>query len=216
MMLLNSGYDTDRFDTNNNLLNEHNRSYYWNSTGISSSPLNCYAGVSNATTTCYFNNNGIKNDITRGLISESLWYLRGWNSNSVFSDQIYEYERITGDVYNTSRSTTWTGKIAIPYPSDYGYAADFRSCKVYLSKYNDTLCAGVNWITSLITSNVWLLTPNSDSNCRGFSLNKNGYVSYTVYISSSLQINPVLHLNPELSIKSGDGSQDTPYQLEVE
>ena len=85
MMLLNPGYDTDVFDKNNNLLNEHNRSYYWNSTGTSSNPVKCNAGANNASKDCFFDNKGLKNDATRKLISESIWYLKGWNSVSLFS-----------------------------------------------------------------------------------------------------------------------------------
>ena len=216
MMLLNPGYDTDRFDTKNNLLNEHNRSYYWNSTGTSSMPVKCHYVFN--TTNCYFNDKGLKNDITKDLISESLWYLRGWNSNSVFSNQIYEKERTTGTVVTSiARSTTWTGKIALPYPSDYGYAADFGSCNVVLGSYSNNLCTDANWMKSILAySGCWLLTPSSSSSGAAWSVDAYyGKVVAGMIVANTNGVVPVLYLNSELSTGAGDGSQNTPYQLAV-
>ncbi len=69
---------------------------------------------------------GIKNDETRSLISSNLWNLGGYSSYSIYSYQAYTYER--GTTVYSGRPTEWTGNIAIPYPSDYGYAADLSKC----------------------------------------------------------------------------------------
>ena len=39
-------------------------------------------------------NHGIKNDKTRGLISEETYSLLGWSTSSVYANEIYEYEKI--------------------------------------------------------------------------------------------------------------------------
>ena len=176
-----------------------------------------YSESGETTTTVSTSTIGIK-DSTRDMISESMWYLRGYNSSSVYSDQIYEYERTKGSVYS-GRPTSWKGKIALAYPSDYGYAVDLSQCTKQLGSYSDSTCTSNNWMKSIITNNGgnpgWLLTPNL-----GFS-----YVAWIVFSSGNVYNNygtcnayggaPVLYLGSELEIKAGagDGSSSTPYQL---
>ncbi len=88
--------------------------YYYNSTKYSGSK------------SYDFTSNGLKNDATRNMIVNTLWSLGGWNSVLIYSDQIYNYER--GTMVYSGNSTIWTGKIALMYPSDYGYAADLNKC----------------------------------------------------------------------------------------
>ncbi len=68
----------------------------------------CYSGQNNATVDCDFTSTGIKNNTTRNMIAETTYNLGGWNSSSIYSNQIYGYERGT-KVY-TGRPTTWKGK----------------------------------------------------------------------------------------------------------
>lgn len=178
--------------------------YYTGSSGSSSVSLN-------------LENIGIKNDTTRGLISESLWYLKGWDSNSIYSDQMYDYERNSGKVYNANSPTTLLRNIGIPYVSDYGYAADLGSCSgKTLSKYDDTTCTSANWMKPILgtSSYGWLMAPfSSYSDIAWVVFSSGGVGSSSVY--NARGVAPVLHLNSELGIKTGDGSQDTPYQIAI-
>ena len=205
MKLLNpSDYYT--IDSNDN---KNGQSLYWNRLNGT-----CFAGQNNATKTCDFTSTGIKNDITRNMISESMWYLRGWNSNSVYSDQIYEYERTTGSVYNTTRPPSWKGKIALAYPSDYGYAADFGQCTKQLNSYNDSTCTSNNWMKAIIAPNEgWLLTPNLGNSYIAWYVTISGYVHDDGGTYGTIGATPVLYLGSELEIKAGDGSNSAPYQL---
>ena len=205
MKLLNpSDYYT--IDSNDN---GNGQSLYWNRKSGT-----CFAGQNNATKTCDFTSTGIKNDITRNMISESMWYLRGWNSNSVYSDQIYEYERTTGSVYNTTRPPSWKGKIALAYPSDYGYAADFGQCTKQLNSYNDSTCTSNNWMKAIIAPNEgWLLTPNLGNSYIAWYVTISGYVHDDGGTYGTIGATPVLYLGSELEIKAGDGSNSAPYQL---
>ena len=45
------------------------------------------------------------------------------------------YEKERGTTVYSGNATTWTGKIAIPYASDYGYAADLSLCQKTLNSY---------------------------------------------------------------------------------
>ena len=177
--------------------------YYTGNTGSSSVSIN-------------LESIGIKNDTTRGLISESLWYLKGWNDISIYSDQMYDYERNIGKVYNTSWPTTMPGNIAIPYASDYGYAVDFGSCSKTLYDYDNAACKSTNWMKSILetSSYGWLMTPHSSLSGTAWAVSSSGYVS-NGNVFNALGVAPVLHLNSELGIKTGDGSSGNPYKLEV-
>ena len=184
---------------------------YYNGTGS----ITYYSNYDGSdSTTLDMTSIGIKNDTTRNLISDTTYYLGGWNSTSVYSSQIYEYER--GTTVYTGRSTTWQGKIALPYPSDYGYAQKFENCKEQLDKYSDGSCRSNNWMKNMLGFSVsqHLLTPNSTSSYDVWMVYSLGNVnSYRVFTSSG--VTPVLYLNANANIKSGIGSSSDPYQLSV-
>ena len=197
MKLLNPGYESET--TGGSL-------YYNSKSG------NCYSGQNNATTSCNFTSTGIKNDITRNLISDTTYYLGGHNSSSVYPNQIYEYER-GGTVYS-GRPTTWQSKIALPYPSDYGYAVDLSKCGQNLFNYDNNTCTSNNWMKEILgTSDAGLLlTPNSGNAYDAWSVYPSGDVNYlNAHYASGVA--PVLYLGSELSIKAGTGSSSAPYQL---
>ena len=197
-----------KVDSNDNNLGQ---SLYYNSASGK-----CYSGQNNATVDCDFTSTGIKNAETRNMIAETTYNLGGWNSNSVYSNQIYEYER--GTTVYSGRPTTWKGKIALAYPSDYGYAADLNQCKdKTLYDYDNRTCTSNNWMKAIITNNGsntgWLLTPLSGDSNRAWRVSSGGIVhSYLAYLASGAV--PVLSLSSELGIESGgDGSSSKPYKL---
>ena len=177
----------------------------------------CYSGENNATVNCDFTSTGIKNT-TRNMIAETTWNIGGWNSSSVYPNQIYEYERGT-TVYTGRPTTLWTGKIALAYPSDYGYAADLNQCKdKTLYDYDNSTCTSNNWMKSIITNNGsysgWLLTPSSGYSYSVWFVSSSGYVSYYDDAFHANGAVPVLYLSSELGIESaGDGSSSNPYKL---
>ena len=212
MRLLNpSDYYT--VDTNDN---GNGQSLYWS--GASGT---CFAGASNATVSCDFTSSsstkGLKNSVTRNMISESIWYLKGYTSSVVYSNQMYNYEITSGSVYAGS-SPSWKGKVALIYPSDYGYAADFRYCTKQLTYYSDTTCTGNNWMKNIITNNGnthgWLLTPYSSSYQLMWHIYNSGAVNSYTNSASSLNVVPTLYLNSNISIKDGtDGTASNPFKL---
>ena len=204
MKLLNPSdyYEVDSNDNGNG------QSLYWNSQSGT-----CFSGMNNATKACDFTSTGIKNDTTRNMISESMWYLRGYNSYSVYSDQIYEYERTKGSVYS-GRPTSWKGKIALAYLSDYGYAADFGQCTKQLGYYSDSTCTSNNWMKTIIAPNYgWLLTPYAGNSDGAWIVYSTGDVANNHDTYRANGVGPVLYLGSELEIKAGDGSNSAPYQL---
>jgi len=217
MKLLNPStyYTTDAND------NGKGQSLYWNATSGA-----CYSGQNNATISCNFTSTGIK-DTTRNMIAETTWNLVGWNTSDIYSNVMYEKERGTTTVSNPSdgitRATTWTGKIALPYPSDYGYATDLSKCSQTLFNYNSGTdsyaCRSNDWMYSIITNSGindgWLLTPYSGYAYMAFGVHSSGYVNSNNAVYHAYGVAPVLYLGSDQDIVAwdGDGSQSNPYQL---
>ena len=200
MKILNAGYES-----------ETGGSLYWNRQSGT-----CYSGSSETNTTqttktCNMSSVGLKNDTTRDMISESTYSLLGWNNNQIYSDQIYNYERTTGSVYNeTTRDKSWTGKVALAYPSDYGYAADLNLCQKTLYDYDDSTCKSNDWMFN--SEYQWLLTPYSGNSYHVWYVISSGYL-FRNNAWCEGGVRPVLFLGSVLEIKAGDGSSSTPYQL---
>ena len=150
MKLLNSSYESESVGG----------SLYWNAKSGT-----CYNGSKNTTTSCNFTSTGLKNDTTRNMIAETTYYTRGHNDNDIYVNAMYDKKRVSGTVYDSTRTTSWTGKVAVAYPSDYGYTADLSLCQQTLVYYEDSTCTANNWMKNIITNNGakerWLLTPNS-------------------------------------------------------
>ena len=210
MKLLNPS-DYYEIDTNDN---EIGQSLYWNSQSGT-----CFAGQNNATKTCDFTNIGIKNDMTRNMIMENIYTIKGYNYSNIYVDEIYDKEVNNGIVYG-ERLTEWVGKVALPYPSDYGYAVDLSICKNSLKKYESSECINNNWMVNIITNDKsnwgWLITPYSASSNSAWYVNMTGYVnnnSFNVYYS--LAVTPVVYLDSKLSKSFGKGTSSSPYQLSI-
>ena len=200
MKLLNSGYDSESVGG----------SLYWNAQSGT-----CFSGRNNATVDCDFTSTGIKNDETRNMIAEVTYNLGGWNDTKIYPNQIYVYER--GRTVFSGRPTTWTGKIAVAYPSDYGYAADLNQCKQTLVNYDNSTCTSNNWMKNIVTNNGgnygWLLTHHPDSSSSTWTVRREGLANNISEASGGLGVVPVLSLSSELGIESGDGSSSNPYKL---
>ena len=201
MKLLNSGYDSESIGG----------SLYWNAKSGT-----CFSGQNSATISCDFTSTGLKNDTTRNLIAETTYYTRGHDSNGIYVDAMYDKERVSGTVYDSTRTLTWTGKIAIPYPSDYGYAADLSLCQKTLNSYNNSTCTANNWMKNIVAPNYgWLLTPVSTTAYYAWSVASSGLVYIYDNTYNANGVTPVLSLTSELGIESGSGTSNDPYQLAI-
>ena len=211
MKLLNPGYsDNTDLNSSGTSIKVNNSLYYNAGSGT------CYSGSKNSTKTCDFTKTGLKNDQTRNLISKTLYYLGGWNGTSAYSDQIYEYERGTNLGDSPYAFPTWEGYIALPYASDYGYAADFNSCTLQLASYSNTSCTSTNWMKSIINY-AWLLSPNSNYSNYAMYIHSSGDVYHYNYgVSNSFSVAPVLYLESNANIEAGTaGTSSDPYKLVV-
>jgi hypothetical protein len=197
MKLLNPGY---RKESVNNSL------YYNSKVG------QCYAGANNAETPCDFTSTGIENNTTRNMIADAKWSLLGWLDEgvNVYADQSYKLENTSGTVY-TGNKTSWTGKIALPYPSDYAYSAYLGKCTSTLGEYSN--CS--SWMKTMFNSKtIALLTPIVSSSFV-FHVAGGCLDLGEPYAALDSEIFPTLYLNANVSIKTGSGTLNSPYQLSV-
>ncbi len=219
MKLLNPGYESETVGG----------SLYWNNQSGT-----CYIGSNNSTKSCDFTSTGI-NDKLKNMIGNAVWNTGAndgvtYTNKNITTSKFYELERstntgkiCTSGKYCTdtvARTTTWTGKIGLMYPSDYGYAtsggsgADRATCLNTISSwstYGD--CRNNDWLSNRF-SYKWTLSPCADSSLDYtlFSVNGSGYVDISS-ASSNIEVHPVGYLLPSVGIESGDGSYGNPFIL---
>ncbi len=162
------------------------------------------------TKTCYFGKTGIKST-SRNMIESVIWNVGGARSASATASSFYSSER-GQSVY--SGSTTWTGKIGLIYPSDYGYAVLASSCPrtTRLDNYNNEACAGANWLKS--SYSLWTMTQDSSSYYSIYYINGLGNI-YSWSPSFTENIKPVLYLKANVSLLGGNGTIDEPFALSL-
>ncbi len=201
MKLLNPGYENDSV----------NNSLYWNKGSGT-----CYDGSENSTTSCDFTSIGLTDNI-KNKIATVTWNLGAqsgtFNQDEGYVDTFYKSERgivhIENPTDGITRQNTWTGKVGLIYPSDYGYAANFSSCMQKLTNYNNNLCTSNNWLLDGI---YWTLTSSLDNLSHVWFVPSEGN-PYNHLTRSSHPIHPVFYLNSEVSIASGTGTSANPYVL---
>ena len=232
MMMLNptsylkSGYtnSSDIISSGSQQLYSKMGSYYNGTKGCS--PAAIASGATFSCTEVDFTSTGLKNDTTRNAIEEVVWNLGGTGSYTSASNGLtshfYGNERGT-TVYN-GHAATWTGKIGLMYPSDYGYAtsggttkdraaclakelynwdsSDFSDCK-----RNDYLFDANNF--------QWTLAPYSAYARYVFFVSRDGLVN-GYYAYDSRAVRPVLFLKSNIQVDKGTGAKSDPYQLKMQ
>ena len=180
----------------------------------------CYYGQNNATTSCDFSSTGLKNDTTKNAIESVVWNLGGSPTfEDVTASMFYERER--GTTVYSGRPTTWTGKIGLMYPSDYGYAtaggsstsrSTCLSTVLYSwdsSSYSD--CKGNDYLHKS-SYYQWTLAPNSSNSGIVFLVGSRGAVyGYNAHYAHGVR--PTLYLKSNLTVIDGSGSSTNPYKL---
>ena len=202
--LLNAGHESETYGG----------SLYWNRKSGT-----CYYGQNNATTSCDFTSTGLT-DAAKEMIGDAKWYLGGTanytSSSNGLASHFYKYER--GTTVYSGRSTNWTGKVGLIYPSDYGYATSGNSSTTRatcLAKelYNwdgASACYQNDWLFK--SSYMWSLSPNSSSSIGVFYVDSSGYVDYNL-ASYTYGVWPVVYLKSTIKVTTGTGSSDSPFIL---
>ena len=233
MMMLNptsylkSGYTNSNdtiYDTNGQKIYSKMGSYYNGTKGCKS----LFGGAldSDAPFSCTevdFTSTGLKNDTTRNAIEEVVWNLGGTNANNTSTASMF-YTAERGTTVYTGRPTTWTGKIGLMYPSDYGYATsggttkDRAACLAKeLRNWNSSDfsdCKGNNYLYNS-SFGQWTLTPYSADASNVFCVGGDSYVNYHS-VSSAGPMRPVLFLKSNILVDKGTGAKSDPYTLKMQ
>ena len=220
MKLLNEGYedyqDLGKYNGTNILANN---SLYWNNASG-----NCFRSQGSASlpiyVECDFTNTGLKNNKTKNLIATTTWHLGGITTGTSYPNQVYNLEQ--GTTVVSGHATEWTGKVTIPYVSDYGYATDLSLCTKTIDKYTDVSCSNNNWMLNIIPTisgyAIRFLTPRSDYETAGFHVENAGYFAdININVSISRLIHPTLFLNTEIRLdETTAGTSTDPYKLIID
>ena len=115
---------------------------------------------------------------------------------------------------NVPRNNTWDGKIALMYPSDYGYASTNTACRDNMnSKTNDVYnCKNENWLFT--SANQWTLSPVSGTASGVVSVLSGGFV-YSRIANLPYGVRPALFLKSDVVIAGGKGTQSDPFTIKT-
>ena len=165
----------------------------------------------------------LKNDSTRNAIESVVWNLGGSSTyDDVTASMFYERER--GTTVYSGRPTTWTGKIALMYPSDYGYATAGGT-----TTNRDSCLAKelFNWDGSGVSDcknndylyksgyTQWTFAPYSSNSGNVFRVGNTGY-GYYDFAGNTNSVRPIAFLKSNISITDvGIGTAEFPFQLKV-
>ena len=131
---------------------------------------------------------------------------------------MYNAERGTAHISNpsdgTTRNNTWDGKIALIYPSDYGYASTDTACRDSMSSQTNHVnnCKNENWLFNRTYQ--WTLSPRSGNAFYVFYVSSGGFVG-SRSADGTNGVRPVLFLKSDVVIAGGTGeSIENAYTLE--
>ena len=227
MMMLNptdylkSGYTIDNNivkDSNGQAIYQNMGSYYNGTSGCdpydvaSGDNFNCYS--------IDFTSTGLKNDTTRNAIESVVWNLGGLSSSINITSAFYSAER--GTTVYSGRPTTWTGKMGLMYPSDYGYATsgnsttDRATClaKEIYNWYSASDCYNNDYLYKS-SYEQWTLAPRSSGAYGVFYVGRAGYVN-SDNADIAYDVRPAVFLKSNISITDvGIGTAESPFQLKV-
>ena len=204
---INSGYGINEW-SQADLMTELNTDYL--DTSKTGGTTTWYNGSNNSKTGSYDYSKNIKSGYI-DKIANVRWNLGGISSSSNSTKTYYTLERGTTHVSNPAdgitRTNTWNGKIALMYPSDYGYASTDTTCRSNLYSSN---CVNNNWMVNSAIE--WTLSPSSGRARYVFNVYFGGGVAgYDAY--NTYGVRPALFLKSDVLITSGTGTSTDPYTL---
>ena len=214
MKLLNPGYESESVGG----------SLYWNNKSGT-----CYTNIKNATSSCGFTSNGIKESL-KNMIGNAIWKTGAITTLNQTVRSLYSEERGTKNgkictkgnncTDTVSRTTSWTGRLALIYPSDYGYATsggsttDRATClNTNIGTWNTvTECYNNSWLRGGYR---YMLSPLASSSSAAsviIGTNTNARIGNN-YASVDYSTYPAAYLLSSVKIQSGDGTYSNPYIL---
>ena len=235
---INSGWGVNEW-SQSDLKNYLNTMYY------GGAEVTCYGGRNNTTTTCPTNK---LDDASKSLIDNHTWNTGAIDgTDATISNQetfalntvpFYNAERgsVNGKICSSGiacndtveRTTTWTGYVGLPYPTDWAYASSESDCETNMNAgdidfdnqiFNMT-CKKNNWMhhgtTSDIEDATWFMSPVADPAYANdvWDVFGVGFTDY-YFAANPLSAFPTIYLKSNILIESGKGTSSDPYILKA-
>ena len=205
-----------------------NKMYYGGDTTVT-----CYRDPNNSTKTCPTNT--LDNN-AKTLIDNHTWNTGAinWDDSTIVNEEtlalytvpFYSAERGTkgkictsGDWCNdtVTRTTEWTGYVALPYVTDWAYASSESVCETNMQKQDSSnvyICKNNNWMQR--STNAWYLSPSANGLFAYYALfvSSNGGADY-FNAARSYAVAPSIYLKSNILIESGTGTSSDPYILKA-
>ena len=200
-----------------------NKMYYKGET------VTCYGDSGNKTTTCPTNR---LDETSKSLIDNHTWNTGAPNDSALYNSttktydtvEFYRAERgsVTGKIcssgYNcndtVTRTTEWTGYIALPYVTDWAYASSENDCNTKIDQSSTYKCKNNNWMHRSTTT--WYLSPGAFSSFAYIAWSVSGVGSAgNSDAAFPLSAFPTIYLKSNVLIESGNGREDAPYILKA-
>lgn len=223
MKVLNPGYESEVIGG----------SLYWNKQSGT-----CYYGENNATTACDFTVTGL-NEESKSYIDNVVWNTGsntvGETVDTLTPNTFYQAERSdkggkqcdTSHMFCTDkvdRTTKWTGRVGLMYPSDFGYATSGSTTTPRNTCINTSMrkqwqgkadCYNNDWIFDGVFH--WTMMPYADPSVAAYVIriweNADLMEAASGFGNGYGQTHPAIYLKPSTMIKSGTGTFDDPYIL---
>ena len=206
---------------------------YLNTMYYGGTSITCYGGSKNSTTTCPTNT---IDETSKSLIDYHTWNTGAPNYNELYNSttesfdtvEFYKAERGTtngkictsGGYCNdtVTRTTEWTGYIALPYVTDWAYASSESDCNTKIDQSSPYKCKNNNWMHYGSTSNdvTWYLSPNAGTSvASGVWLVRGDGGAGHGRASLAYAFFPAIYLKSNILIESGTGTSSNPYILKA-
>ena len=167
-----------------------------------------------------FSSSGLKNNQTRDSIESVVWNLGGVPDTNLLPSDFYSYER--GSLTYGNNPVIWTGKIALPYISDYLYSVEDNSTSTRSQclniKHDEWMYPSYCTSSATTFGNSWYLDISSIS---GIAVPRFGGSKLILFevgegMTAPPGATPALYLKSDITILKGDGSETNPYQLNLQ
>ena len=206
---------------------------YLNTMYYGGTSVTCYNGQNNQTTTCPTNK---LDNTSKSLIDNHTWNTGAPNYNKIYNSttesydtvEFYKAERgtVNGKICSSgtycndtvTRTTEWTGYIALPYITDYAYASSENDCNTKIDQSSTYKCKNNNWMHYGSTENdaTWFMSPLAHpaaayfvGRVRGDGLVQGGNAP------NRFSVFPTIYLKSNILIESGNGTSSNPYILKA-
>lgn len=196
--LLNSGYSGESV----------NNSLYWNR-----SSGKCYtteAGLFQSVkqVDCSFTSNGLRDGDTKDFISDETVYFTGPQNALLSISDMYYQEHNNGSLRNGAERS-WTGKVMLPYATDYYYSANLSNCTSNIY-WLGTGCANTSWMKQ--SNKMWVTTPGYSGTSNMWIIEASSKANYNdVY--EGYAVLPTMYLYANTIFIDGEGTNAKPYKI---